>query len=218
MIIYRVINNINNKCYIGQTIKTLKNRKSIHLYRFNSGSKLCFYNALRKYGWNNFQWEILCECNSKDELDEMEFHYIKQYDSYNKGGYNMTWGGDKGTYGYKHTDEAKQKISKIHKGKKGTMLGKKHTAETKRKISEKKKGKISRRKLCEEEVNEILELFHNVKLRLKDVGKIMRNGREMSYERQFSEIICNCYNVTYKCIENLVRGETWLYVQEKYKV
>jgi hypothetical protein len=40
-----------------------------------------------------FSWEMLCECETKEELDEMEIHYIRQYNSLSKNnGYNMTWG------------------------------------------------------------------------------------------------------------------------------
>ena len=89
-IIYKVINNINGKCYIGQTIRSLKERKWKHKYLAKNGKGYTLHKAIRKYGWNNFKWSILEKCDSKEELDEMEFHYIKQYNSLTPGGYNMT--------------------------------------------------------------------------------------------------------------------------------
>jgi group I intron endonuclease len=132
MIIYKATNKINGKCYIGQTIGKLKKRKSEHLYRSkNDNNNNNFYNAINKYEWKNFKWEVLCECESLNELNEMEFHYIKQYDSYNNG-YNLTFGGD-ATYGYKHTEETKKKLSKLFKGRKMSK-------EWKQKISASKMG------------------------------------------------------------------------------
>ena len=159
MIIYKSTNTINNKCYIGQTIQRFNKRKRGHKY--NSG-KQAFAMAIRKHGWDNFTWEVLCECSSKEELDEMEFHYIKQYDSYRKGGYNMTMGGEGGMSGFNHTEETKEKcriastgvkvsketrrkLSILHKGRKHTdeskkrmglsQKGRKHTDESKKKMS-----------------------------------------------------------------------------------
>ena len=118
MIIYKVVNKINGKCYIGQTIKSLKYRKSCHLWEVNrNNTNVYFHNAIRKYGKDNFEWKILCKCETKDELDEMEFHYIKQYNSFKPNGYNLTLGGNKGTYGWIPSKETRRKISKGNKGK-----------------------------------------------------------------------------------------------------
>lgn len=115
MLIYKSTNTINNKMYIGQTIQTLKERIYGHKSKLKAGSRLCFHNAIRKYGINNFDWEIIYECNDSNKLDKMEMYYIGYYDTYNNG-YNSTLGGDKGTVGYKHTKESLQKISDAQTG------------------------------------------------------------------------------------------------------
>lgn len=52
-----------------------------------------FYNALRKYGYKNFTFEVIEECsNDPAILDERERYWIEFYDSY-KNGYNSTLGG-----------------------------------------------------------------------------------------------------------------------------
>ena len=80
-IVYKVINKVNNNCYIGQTIKTLKERKRHHYKDAHiSKGNVYFHNALKKYNEESFNWSILEHCDSKEELDEMEFHYIKQFD------------------------------------------------------------------------------------------------------------------------------------------
>lgn len=102
MIIYKATNKINNKSYIGQTIKSLRSRKSQHLAD-SIRKNYNFHKAIQKYGIDSFSWEILCECDSKEEMDEMEFHYIIQYDTY-RNGYNCTFGGE-GSHGHKHSEE-----------------------------------------------------------------------------------------------------------------
>jgi group I intron endonuclease len=162
LIIYKCKNKINKKCYIGQTVHTLNKRIKSHIIRTNNNSKTYFHNALRKYGFENFEWEVIEKCESKEELDEMEFHYIKQYKSYWKeNGYNLTYGGD-GRYGFIVNDETKKKLSIANKGKKrsektkekirvaqtgkkNSFYGKKHTKKSletiKRKVSESLSGR-----------------------------------------------------------------------------
>lgn len=91
-IIYKIENTINKKIYIGQTVKTFKQR-----YR-NDLAKYTHNEELRKdillYGIDNF--EIIKELDiakTKEELDEKEKYYISLYDSF-RNGYNETIGGD----------------------------------------------------------------------------------------------------------------------------
>jgi len=134
-IIYKVKNKVNGKIYIGQTTRTLKCRMKEHI---NDQRKYYLHNALRKYGKENFQWEVLEHCDSKEELDEMEFHYIKQYNSFGKSGYNLTYGGE-GFVGYKHSKKTLKKISLSLKGKmsgeKNPFYGKRHNEKTKKLMS-----------------------------------------------------------------------------------
>lgn len=95
--IYKFTNKINNKIYIGQSTN-LENRYQSHKRNYLN-SKLtaynsAFYQALRKYGFNNFDYEILeaSDSFSIDDLNNLEIKYIKLYDSYNNG-YNMNPGG-----------------------------------------------------------------------------------------------------------------------------
>jgi group I intron endonuclease len=116
-IIYKVTNKINGKIYIGQTSQGLESRKYDHENRaIHNSTNMTISKALNKYGFENFIWEILEKCDSKEELDEMEFHYIVSYKSnIRKFGYNNTLGGE-GSYGFKHTKEACNKIRKLKTG------------------------------------------------------------------------------------------------------
>lgn len=110
MIIYKVTNLIDGKIYIGKTEKTLEQRKSRHLYQVNNKQyNSIFHSAIRKYGQENFIWEIIDNCL----FIELEKFYIKKFNSKAPNGYNLTDGGE-GMCGYSYgplSDEHKKKIS-----------------------------------------------------------------------------------------------------------
>jgi len=93
--IYMVVNLINNKKYIGQSKNIRKRFQSHHLVDYknenNCNYNTKFYQALRKYGIDNFEVIILKLCEEK-ELDDLEIKYIKEFDTF-KNGYNSTEGG-----------------------------------------------------------------------------------------------------------------------------
>ena len=77
--IYKHTNKTNGKSYIGQT-SNIKSRWRESSYKNNRK----FYNALKKYGWDNFTHEILEVCD-ENNVDERERYYIQFYDSINNG-------------------------------------------------------------------------------------------------------------------------------------
>ena len=95
--IYKIYNNVNNKIYIGQTNRTIKQRWKEHI-RNSEIFDYCLYRAMRKYKINSFHVECIetlqhktkIELNTK--LDEREIYWIAYYDSF-KNGYNETIGG-----------------------------------------------------------------------------------------------------------------------------
>jgi group I intron endonuclease len=91
-IIYKATNLINGKIYIGQTKLKLKYRIMGH-----KKSKLLISKAIKKYGIENFKWEVIDSASNATELDFKEFMYIRIYNSYaNTGrGYNISDGGNK---------------------------------------------------------------------------------------------------------------------------
>lgn len=94
MIVYKAKNKLNNKCYIGKTTKSLEERMGQHIKHSEKG-KSKFFKALKSYGADNFEWEIIYTAETLNELDEKEKYYIKLYDSINEG-YNMVEGGTGG--------------------------------------------------------------------------------------------------------------------------
>ena len=142
MIIYKITNKINQKVYIGQTIRTLEERFLEHK---RAKKDFHLHNAMRKYGEENFIAEIIDTATSRDELNEKEIYWINYYKS-DIDGYNMKPGGS-----YNPMNVEKIKIShdeKMHSLEVRTKISetmKKHFAEnpvsddTRRKLSEYRK-------------------------------------------------------------------------------
>lgn len=90
--IYKVTNQLNNKVYIGQSEDIYKRWEAHKVRAYNEKYQYKFYEAVRKYGLENFVFTIIELCDF-ERLDEREQYWIKYYDSYNNG-YNSTEGGD----------------------------------------------------------------------------------------------------------------------------
>lgn len=93
--IYKIENLINNKKYIGQSIDIETRWKHHQQAAYNKNSKgyeYPLYRAIRKYGIENFKFNIIEECEL-NQLNTREIYWISYYDSFFKG-YNQTLGGD----------------------------------------------------------------------------------------------------------------------------
>lgn len=147
-VVYKIIHNDSDKTYIG--ITTNYQRRLREHFVGHDGSCPYLHYAINKYGQENFQHEIICYCNSWEELCQKEIEYIKQFETKVPNGYNLTDGGG-GSLGFSPTKETRAKMSKIHKGKivsKETrakmskkLMGRIASIETRKKISESHKGK-----------------------------------------------------------------------------
>lgn len=149
--IYKIINLINSKVYIGQTTQPLAKR-------FRSYARLMTNEHLKasilKHGFDNFKFEVLFEGDDPMVLDELEIYYISTYEACDKTkGYNIEAGGRNA----RPSAETLAKMSLAHKGaiqdsawvekrifKAGTEEAKKYgkakTEEEKTLISEKSRG------------------------------------------------------------------------------
>jgi hypothetical protein len=188
----------SKKKYYGYTSAGLDGRKCGHKKDVTAGVKNVFYDAIRKYGWESFEWIIIEEYNtsSKEELKEIlcerEAYWISKNKTYlREYGYNMTLGGE-GILGYKYTDKQKENLSIRMSGKNNPMygkkhtiesieknrnsnIGKKHTEETKKKMSEVRKGKNhtqeSKQKIGDKHRNKIVSKETREKLSKYRTGR-----------------------------------------------
>lgn len=133
MIIYKITNNINNKCYIGQTTKPLKTRWREHQL---AKKQQAIHHAIQKYGVENFKIEEIATARNQEELNMFEFELINKHNTMAPNGYNLRAGGMQCGI----SDETRQKKIEWYKTHKNPQLGKKLTDKHKRLISESNKG------------------------------------------------------------------------------
>ena len=122
------------------------------------GIQTHFYSAIRKYGEDNFEWEILCSAKDKKALNELETFYITKFDSI-KHGYNMVDGGDNNIMDIESVKTRHDEVmrspevrAKISASMKKLRREQGFSEEHRRKISEAQRGKkynAERRKLCD---------------------------------------------------------------------
>jgi group I intron endonuclease len=109
MILYKITNNVNQKVYVGITVRTLENRWIRHMSSARRGSNSPIHRAMRKHGFDSFTIEPILEATSVDELKRLEQQFIQALDTFGSNGYNATRGGD-GTMGRKHSTATLEKI------------------------------------------------------------------------------------------------------------
>lgn len=110
--IYCIENKINNKKYIGKTIRDYKERWRHHKNHLskNTHNNKYLQRSWNKYGKNNFSFYIIDKCK-KEDVNQKEIFWI-DYFSTRKEGYNITKGG-KGTSGWKASEKTREKHRKL---------------------------------------------------------------------------------------------------------
>jgi group I intron endonuclease len=89
MIIYKIVNRINNKIYVGLTRKDVSQRVVEHIT-----DKTYIGKALRRYGIESFVISVIDKADSVEVLKEKECYWIRTLDCKAPKGYNLTDGGD----------------------------------------------------------------------------------------------------------------------------
>ena len=161
MIIYKLLNKINGKCYVGQTVRSFDERMYWHIYSARTGPTSFIHRALRKYGIQSFECSVIDIADSKEALAEKEIYWIGNLNTKVPNGYNMTDGGTGGTTnkGRPHSEATIRKMSELKKGKNNPFFGKQHSERFRRKMSDRlignqhllghKHSEDSRRKMSE---------------------------------------------------------------------
>lgn len=157
--IYSAFCIVTQKRYIGFD-SNWPNRMKCHKREHKKQNNIKFYNAIRKYGWQNFIWEILYQSKDGEHcLNVMEPFFINEFNSFING-YNMTVGGNKGP---------------VLNGSENPMWGKTHTINTRNKLSIVNKGRFLN-KTYEEMYGKEKAFLLKQQKSLKLKGKINHNG------------------------------------------
>jgi len=115
---------VNGKLYVGVTSRGLRERRRKHVERALAGSRLCFHQALRKYGPENFEWrEDATELLWKDACEREQVLIAELGTTDRARGYNVTEGGE-GTLGMPLPEEARRRVSATLKAKYAGAEGK----------------------------------------------------------------------------------------------
>jgi len=148
-------------------------------------------------------FEILYENLSSNEAKILEIENIKKYNTY-QSGWNRTSGGE----GF--SDYQREGIGGVKKGNVPWNKGKKgcFSEETIQKFSNTRKGIAWSRKLTDEQIKKIRDLYEE-QPHIDGVGKVMKNGRKMSYIQAFCKKYCNDYNITPQGMKRVIKKECW---------
>jgi group I intron endonuclease len=138
---YKATNKHNGKVYIGFAADP-HTRWRDHKYIAEKGKGYIFHAAIRKHGWDAFEFEVIC--GGKDKrimLEHVEPALIDQYQSLvSQNGYNISRGGERMHF-VKGDEKARGlAISRAKKGRPNGLKGKQFTEEHRRHMSEGKKG------------------------------------------------------------------------------
>jgi group I intron endonuclease len=131
----------SGKCYIGRTNHFFKRMASHYHKSGNIKNNNWLYQAVRKYGWDNFTKEIIDIPDNLEHAKERELYWIKFFNSFHEG-YNGIESSEGGVSweGRKHTQEYKNFIEKVRINSKN-RIPKKASEETRAKMSKASKGR-----------------------------------------------------------------------------
>lgn len=205
-IIYKLTNKVNNKIYIGFSSKSLEDRFKQHCYVANQPKNKSFFiihKAIKKYGKNNFDKEVIYSSDNKKETLLKEDYYINYYNSLYPNGYNIVKGGGfvPSWKNKKHKNSSKEKISKAltlyysdpknrlkHQGENNPNYGHRWSEELKEKMSNIKKEKYK---------NEANPNSKKIKVIMPDNNILFFNCIKQASEY---------FNVSYQTIYNIIKN------------
>lgn len=158
--VYKIVNLLNGRVYVGQTKEKFQRRFCFHRWKLRKGSHDNKYlqNAWNKYGEDNFVFEVI-EVLSINEIDEREKYWIKYYREQPEGCYSIQDGGQPKNLGVYVSVESRKRVGELNRQR---LLGSKLSQETKQKMSNVRKGKRVLRhndSLTDEQAIQIKTLF-----------------------------------------------------------
>ena len=170
-----------------------------------------FYSAIKKYGWENFEHRILFEGLTQKDAERIEHLCIALLRTHIKDyGYNLSLGGESGSYGSKKTEAQKEHLRCLN-------LGKKLSKETKEKIGDAHRGK--KLKLSPERRAELSKQFIESNPNSRRVYCLETDKEYISGEAAARElkITCSGKNITRCCRKETksVEGYHFCFAEKK---
>jgi len=101
----------NSRAYVGKTTRGLELRKAEHKYEASVSTNYPLYNAINKYGFDNFTFDVIYTAKDLADLNEAEKQYIQTLNTLKPEGYNLALGGE----GIIFTEETRKKMSESRK-------------------------------------------------------------------------------------------------------
>lgn len=201
--IYKITNLVNGKIYIGQS-QDIYRRWQEHKknFKYKKYSSIILYKAFKKYGIDNFRFEIIEICE-KEQLEEREKFNIKYFNSFigfkNSNGYNMTLGGE-GQIGVEWTEDRKRRLSQSLKGRPSWNKGLRYeNFKLKRKFT-KEGNPFYGKKHSKESIE---------KMRASAKGRKANNRTQVICDNKIFDSITECanfYDVDYRTMSDWLLG------------
>lgn len=220
-IIYCFTNLINNKKYIGQTINPTLRYQAHKSNAFNENHKeynSLLHQAFRKYGFNNFKYEILVDnIDDIDLLNQLEIYYIKKFNSQVPNGYNIESGG-KNCNKPKTIEHRKKEIWGQAKLTENEVIELRQAYKNKKSPTKIYNEKYKNRLEYSSFLNiwsgrryalimpEVFEIGRHTKLNSDLVKQIRQEYKttKISYSQ-----LANKYNISKSTIADIISGRTW---------
>lgn len=212
-IVYLHTNKTNGKKYVGITSQKSAKRRWHNGEGYNKQRR--FYSAIKCYGWEGFEHEILFRGLTKEQAEAKEEELIKLYRSNEERfGYNIENGGN----AHRMSEAQKQHLREVH-------TGRKCSEETKRKISESHKGLscewLTGRKATEETRRKMsLQRMGEKNVRAKAVLQLSQDGKVLNRYKTLKDAAasvgaCGSSHISNCCrgIKDFAHGFRWQYAE-----
>ena len=226
--IYLITNIVNQKRYVGFTSRRPQQRWSDHkVDAANPKRGSVLHKAMRKYGIENFLFEVIYCSKEKDYIISMEEFFIREYDTItdNGKGYNCTYGGEF----HEVSQISREKMAIAKDGKLNHFYGKKHNEDSKRKMSDSLTGT---KKNISDETKAALLIYRSNRVISDETRNAMslgQRGRKHSEETKEKMSVSNAsskkikingkeyksmreasidLNISYAALGNVLRGTT----------
>lgn len=211
MYVYEIVNIVNQKRYIGIT-NNVKERFKYHQQKYNSNkeSNKVLYLAFKKYGIENFQFNILKSALTLDEAKAEEIRLISEYKTLShENGYNVTKGGDyRSNYGEHNNTtilaeaDVLEIIKRRETGEKGSDVYKNYTQIT--------RSSFQRIWLGDnwsylQSKHDIVIAKGNAKLSVSQVKQI----KELIANDTANSVIQQTFNISYRDLWRIKTGRTY---------